>query len=194
MNEFENIRVSHGPYIELMVDNPTGLQMVGKGAHGAVFRLSGNRCVKIYPDKTIASMETAAYSRTKYSEIIPKLYETGENYLVMEFIEGVSLSELLSDKREITFSLSSELTDLFREMHNLGFTRLDASLRHIIVTPGNRLKLIDLVHAYEQYEEYPRLAFDDLKKLSLLSAYLIHLEKIDPELYIKWLERDESHK
>ncbi|MGE5677298.1 MAG: hypothetical protein ACM3ZR_04495 [Pseudomonadota bacterium] len=193
MNEFEKIRITHGPSIELMVDNPTKLKLVGKGAHGAVYRLSYDRCVKIYADKDIALMEANAYNMAGHSAIVPKVYEAGDSYLIMEYIQGVSLAEMLSEKKEITFQLSVKLTGLFKEMKNLGFTRLDASLRHIIVTPENSLRLIDLVHAYEQDEAYPKLAFVELEKLSLLTVYFAHLEKIDQELYKKWLERNVLH-
>ncbi|HWQ29748.1 MAG TPA: serine/threonine protein kinase, partial [Negativicutes bacterium] len=155
MNEFEKIRITHGPSIELMVDNPTELKLVDKGAHGAVFRLPGDRCVKIYADVEIALMEAQAYKRSQGSDIIPKLYESGNNYNIMEYVDGKSLLFLLSQNKELTPDISSQLIKLFREMQHIGFTRIDSSLRHVIVDRNGAYKVIDLVYSYHVSQAYP---------------------------------------
>ncbi|MFC6600694.1 hypothetical protein ACFQDF_00805 [Ectobacillus funiculus] len=54
MDEFKSIIVKRGKYDwELEVINPTQLELIGKGAQGAVFKLSEERCVKIYLKETI---------------------------------------------------------------------------------------------------------------------------------------------
>lgn len=186
MQEFEKIKVSHSPSIELIVNNPTELKLIDKGAHGAVFRLSKDKCVKIYADSDIAKMEADAYKLSQNSDIIPKLYESGINYVILEYIEGVSLLEFLSRKKEIPFNTSRQFISLLREMQRIGFTRLDSSLRHFIIAQDGHIKVVDLVNSYNIFETIPIRALTDLKGLSLLLPFLKHLEEIDRELYDLW--------
>ena len=186
MQEFERIKVTHSQSIELMVDNPTDLKLIGKGAHGVVFRLSKDKCVKIYADADVAKMEADAYKKSQHSDIVPRLYEFGSNYIVLEYIEGLSLLELLSQKKEIPFYIPRQLISLLKEMQQIGFSRLDSSLRHIIIAPDGCFKVIDLVYSYHISDAIPKRALVDLKELSLLLPFLKHLEEIDPELYVIW--------
>jgi len=186
VHEFEKIKVTHSSSIELIIENPTDLKLIGKGAHGAVFRLSKDICVKIYADANNAKMEAEAYKLSQNSDIIPKLYGSGINYTVMEYIEGISLLEFLSHKKEIPFYISNQLINLFKEMQRIGFTRIDSSLRHIIIAADGHFKVIDLVYSYIICESFPKRAFDDLKDQFLLLPFLKHLMEIDPELYAIW--------
>ncbi len=186
MQEFEKVKVTHGSSIELIIDNPTDMKLIGKGAHGAVFRLSKDKCVKIYADIGNAKMETDAYKLSQKSDAVPRLYETGSNYIVIEYIEGTSLLEFLSHKNRIPFTISCRLINLFKEMQRIGFTRIDSSLRHIIIASDGYFKVVDLVYSYIICEAIPKRALIDLNSLSLLIPFLKHLELIDRELYEIW--------
>lgn len=187
MHEFENIRITHGPSIELLVDNPTELKLVDKGAHGAVFRLPGDKCVKIYADEEVALMEAQAYKRAKSSDSIPKLYESGNNFIIMEYVDGISLLQLLSQNKELTPDISAKLIMLFREMQRICFTRIDTSLRHVIMDQSGALKVVDIVYSYHVLQAYPKRAFIDLKERGLLLTFLKHLGETDPEIYGEWI-------
>jgi len=188
MEDFKRINAAHGPSIELIVDNPTNLKLIDKGAHGAVFKLSNDKCVKIYAEERNAELEANTYRRVQGSEIVPKLYDVGSNYIVMEFIEGISLSKYISDKKEISFNISQKLVFLLKEMRRLGFTRLDSSLRHIIITSDGRLKIIDLVYAYVRNDTMPNKIFTELEKIGLGKSFLEHVKQIDITLFNEWNE------
>lgn len=188
MDDFKKIKVVHESTISLLVDNPTELKLIGKGAHGAVFKLSKDKCVKIYADTHNAEKEAGSYKIGQSSEIVPRLHEVGENYIVMEFIEGISLWKYLSDKKEISFDISKKIVLLLKEMRRLGFTRIDSSLRHIIFTKDEKLKTIDLVYAYVRNDKKPVKIFTELKKLGLVKQFMDHIKVIDIGLFNEWNE------
>lgn len=187
MEEFNRIKVIHGPSIELIVDNPTELKLVDKGAHGAVFKLHDNKCIKIYAENINAELEAASYRKGQASEMVPRLYEVGENYIIMEFIEGISLYEYLSKKKDVDFIIAQKLLFILREMKRLGFTRIDSSLRHILVTKDECLKAIDLVYAYVRNDIKPIKIFTELQNLGLVKPFLEQVKKLDINLYNEWV-------
>ncbi|SHK08689.1 hypothetical protein SAMN02745975_03613 [Geosporobacter subterraneus DSM 17957] len=85
MYDFSKIRISRASTKELIVENNTNYPMIDKGAHGAVFQISEDKCTKIYLDKTNCDLESTAYKKAQDSSIVPRLYEVGENYIVMEY-------------------------------------------------------------------------------------------------------------
>jgi predicted Ser/Thr protein kinase len=188
LEDFKKISVVHGPSIALLVDNPTDLKLVDKGAHGAVFRLSQDKCVKIYADNHNAEMEAKSYRMGQGSEIVPILYEVGDNFIIMEFIDGISLWKYLSNKKEISFDIAKKIIFLLKEMKRLGFTRVDSSLRHIIVTKDESLKAIDLVYAYVRKDSKPVKVFTELQKIGLVKPFLDYVKIIDKELFNDWNE------
>jgi predicted Ser/Thr protein kinase len=187
MEEFNRIKVIHGPSIELIVDNPTELKLVDKGAHGAVFKLSDNKCIKIYAENINAELEAESYRKGQASEMVPRLYEVGANYIIMEFIEGISLYEYLSKKNDVDLIIAKKLLFVLREMKRLGFTRIDSSLRHILVTTDESLKAIDLVYAYVRNDIKPIKIFTELRNLDLVKPFLEQVKKLDINLYNEWV-------
>ena len=186
LEEIKKIRVMHSDDIALLIDNPTDLVLIDKGAHGAVFKLPKGKCVKIYAETANAEREAMTYKRSKNSNIMPHLYEAGENYIVMDYIEGISLWKYLSNKKDIEFDIAYKIVALLKEMKKLGFTRLDSSMRHILVTGDKSLKIIDLVYAYVRKDEKPVKIFTELQRLGLASKFMKHVKKIDLALYKDW--------
>lgn len=186
MDDFRNIKVTRESTISLLVDNPTQLKLIGKGAHGAIFKLDKGKCVKIYSDNHNAEKEAASYKIGQSSAIVPRLYEVGENYIVMEYIEGISVWKHLSDKKGISLDITKKIILLLKEMKQLGFTRIDSSLRHIIITKDETLKAIDLVYAYIRIDKKPVKIFTELKRLGLVKEFMNHVKTIDITLYNEW--------
>jgi hypothetical protein len=71
-------------------------------------------------------------------------------------------------------------------MRRLGFTRIDSSLRHIIITKDEKLKVIDLVYAYVRVDKKPIKIFTELTKIGLVKQFMRHVKTIDQELYNEW--------
>lgn len=82
MNDFRLISIKRrGGKVE--IKNPTQFELIGKGLQGAVFKLSGDRCVKIYYKEKYRKRESTALMRAKDSKIVPRVFEVGSNYIVM---------------------------------------------------------------------------------------------------------------
>lgn len=97
MEDFTSICVEKGEKVEV-VHNPTSYPLIGRGKQGAVFKISSDRCVKIYAKKKNVLNESKVLKAAQESPIVPKLYEVGTNYIVMEYIEGPSLTKYLKSE------------------------------------------------------------------------------------------------
>lgn len=169
-----------------IVHNPTSYPLIGKGKQGAVFKISPDKCVKIYAKKGNASKEGKVLKASQESPIVPRLYEVGENYIILEYIEGPSLFQYLKENRNLTDKITNQILFILNEMKRLKFTRLDSRLNHIIVTKQGDLKVIDLVSHFKKKVDYPEFLTKHLKRLGLLSTFLNQVKRIDPQSYKDW--------
>jgi len=191
MNDFKSISVTKGEDNNIIVTNPTEYPLVGKGAQGAVFQLSDTKCVKIYPVPSNALKEREALSSAHSLPFVPKMFEYGSNYIVMDFFKGPSLNEYLKVHRTMTESMSKELYFMLIEMKRTGFTRVDLPPRHVIMTE-NGLKLVDHVNSFTKIEPKPMRLFNELAKWGLLLKFLQQVKEIDPEIYQEWGEEERN--
>lgn len=94
MEDFKSIRVTEGIKKVDVIKNPTSFPLIGKGAQGAVFKISSDKCVKICAKPEYAVKENVL-KIAQNSPTIPRLYEVGQNYIIMEYIEGPTLFQYL---------------------------------------------------------------------------------------------------
>jgi RIO-like serine/threonine protein kinase len=186
MHDFGVIVVTQAPVNKTNVYNPTNYPLIGQGAQGAVFKISGDRCVKIYAANEDAEMEYTAFQRARSSSIIPRIYEKGPNYIIMEYLRGPSLSSYLQEKGMIPKWVTKQILHLLREMRRFHFTRIDCALRHIYIDRNNNLKVIDLVHAYTIKESFPSIMFTELRNSGLLRTFLQQVKEFEPKVYLEW--------
>jgi RIO-like serine/threonine protein kinase len=187
MDEFKSIIVKRGKYDwELEVINPTQFELIGKGAQGAVFKLSEERCVKIYLKETYYISERDALKAAEDSQIVPKMYEAGSNYIVMEYIKGQSLEEYLNLYGFFPEPIVRQILYVFQEMKRVGFRRIDARLRHMFLTDEGVIKVIDHVKALSSGLPYPYKFLKGLSKRNLLDSFLEQVKKIDSKQYSEW--------
>jgi RIO-like serine/threonine protein kinase len=166
--------------------NPTNYELIGKGVQGAVFRLSDDRCIKIYAKERHCLRESEALNAGQDTSIVPKVFEVGENYIVMEYIKGQPLKDYLRSLGSIPEPIAKQLIFIFREMKRIAFTRIDAAIRHFIVTDDGEIKVVDHVNSMKTLQAWPFKLFERLARLKLLDMFLYHLKEIDPELYLEW--------
>ncbi|MDQ0879899.1 kinase [Peribacillus sp. V2I11] len=188
MEDFKSIKVASlrkGDKVEV-IHNPTSYPLIGRGNQGAVFKISSDQCIKIFHKPMHAQSESEALKVAQGSPIVAKLYGVGENYIIMEYIEGPSLQEYLKSKGNITEDITKKILFLIKEMKRIKFTRLDSRLKEIIVTKQGDLKMVDLVSHFTKKYEIPQLLLGNLKKLGLLSSFLEQVKKIDPQSYLEW--------
>ncbi|WP_159881206.1 RIO1 family regulatory kinase/ATPase [Paenibacillus puerhi] len=171
--------------------------LIGRGKQGVVYRISPERCIKIYRDRGHARQEREAYFRAQHSKLIPRLYEAGPDYLIMEYVQGETMYRRLKRKKVMTRQEAGMLIGVLREMKRLEFTRCDIALFHILIPEEGGAKIIDLVHAYVKTSDVPRYLFKELERLRQLDRFVDYVKEMDPELLRDWhnyfLKRSERY-
>jgi serine/threonine protein kinase len=186
MHDFQVITVTKSPDHKIVINNPTNYALIGQGAQGAVFKISGNQCVKIYASNEFTEREYSSYQAAKHSQLTPKIYEKGPNYIIMEYLSGHSLDNYLRGMGMLPKNVTKLILNVLREMKRLHFTRIDFFLRHIFIDGNYQVKIIDLVNSYTIRDSFPTLLFGNLKELGLLKAFLQQVKELDPKIYLKW--------
>lgn len=126
--------------------NPS-LQLVGTGRSAFVFRImSSNKAIKVFfPGSSyIAKEEAEVYQSLTSIRYFPSIYETGANYVVMDYIEGETLFDCMTNGRLITEVHIKEIDHALSLASNTGLNPSDIHLRNIFITPDDQVKLIDV--------------------------------------------------
>lgn len=161
------------------------LQLVGKGSQGRVYLIDSQRCIKIYHRKEFLPLELEILLKAKYEPQFPKVYEWGDDYMIREYIPGISLGDYLR-RNPLTEDLSRQIAELFLAFERLGFNRLDTRMAHVLITPEGRIKAIDPANAMRKYGTYPKKFLSQLDNLKCKKTFLKHLQTINPILYERW--------
>ncbi|WP_226086284.1 hypothetical protein [Mesobacillus sp. S13] len=187
MKEFKSIKVTKG-IKTLIIDNPTNYPMIGMGSQGAVFKLSEEKCVKIYTDEMQAKMEAEALKAGQHLTFFPRLYETGTNFVVMEYFNAPTLKEYLRNCTYIPESITKKLLSMLNAMKKANFTMVDAPLRHIFVLENEELKVVDHVNAFKRQHPVPLKLLRDLNIILLKDSFLSRVQKMEPDSLKTWEE------
>ncbi|MDQ1145681.1 putative Ser/Thr protein kinase [Bacillus sp. SORGH_AS 510] len=185
MADYKSIKVTKG-LKTLEIDNPTDYPLIGMGAQGAVFKISEEKCVKIYTDPLQAKMEAEALKAGQHLSFFPRVFKTGSNFIEMEYFNAPTLKEYLRNCTYIPESITKKLLDVLREMKKTKFTMLDAPLRHIFVLENEELKLIDHVNAFKRNHPIPLKLLRDLNIILLKESFLSQVKKLEPETFETW--------
>lgn len=147
-----------------LVSYDNSLILIGTGRSAFVFRVkSSTKAVKVFfPTFThIAKEEAEIYKSLQDIEYFPSIYETGLNYLVMDYIDGHTLFECMTRGRIITSDHIKEIDYALSLASNLGLNPSDIHLRNILITSSDEIKLIDVAR-YRQLKNCRQ--WSDLKK------------------------------
>lgn len=185
MENFKTITVTKGEK-SLEIHNPTTFSLIGMGAQGAVFKLSEDKCVKIYSDPVQAKMEEEALEAGKHLPFMPLVYDTGLNYIVMEYFNAPTLKEYLRNCTYIPDSIVKKLLYILKELKQAKFTMIDAPLRHIFVVGNEELKVIDHVNSFKRMHPVPLKLLRDLKIILLKDSFLNQVKKLEPDTFNEW--------
>lgn len=185
MKDIQSIKLTKGVKT-LVIDNPTTYPLIGMGSQGAVFKLTEDKCVKIYTDELQAKMEVEALKAGQHLSFFPKVYKTGANFIVMDYFNAPTLKEYLRNCTYIPESITKKLLNVLREMKKAKFTMVDAPLRHIFVLKNEELKVVDHVNAFKRQHPVPLKLLRDLKIILLEDSFLSRVKKLDPETFQQW--------
>jgi len=191
LHDFKAITVYPGVHrsgmnYQVAFHNPTSYPFIGAGAQGAVFQLAPDRCIKIYAIEAEAIREANALLAAQSSPFFPKLFEAGPNYNIIEYISGPSLDQYLLQVNYLDIHITKQIIELVRDMRRLGFSRLDAALRHILLTETHAIKVIDHVNSYQTILHIPNQLLSELNNIGFRHTFLDQVRNDDPELYEEW--------
>ncbi|WP_241654731.1 hypothetical protein [Sporolactobacillus shoreae] len=170
----------------LEIHNPTIYPLIGYGTQGAVFKLSEDQCVKVYAEEEQAKMEAFALESGQHLPFFPKFYESGSNYVVMEYFNAPTLKEYLINSTYIPESIVKKLLNILNELKRANFTMIDAPLRHIFVLKNGEMKVIDHVNSFKRQHPVPLKLLRDLKMILLKDSFLSQVKKLDPVTFNEW--------
>jgi predicted Ser/Thr protein kinase len=123
------------------------LELIGTGRSACVFRIKGtNKVIKIFPPQFIhiAQIESDIYRLLTHIEYFPTIYETGPNFLTMDYIKGDTLFSCLNKGIPINENHIKEVEHILELARKAGLNPSDIHLRNIIITPDNKIKMIDV--------------------------------------------------
>lgn len=183
MDDYKRICITKDLNKKLIIKNPTNFVLIGQGSQGAIFKLDNSKCIKIYESEKIAEQERNAYLKAFGSPIMPVLFETGNNYMIIEYIKGPNLKEYLLNTNGFTKEITLELINMFYEMRRLNFQRKDESLRHILLKDNRTIKIVDHVYAFTLKNPYPVKFFKQLGKIDRLDTFIRQGFELAPELF-----------
>lgn len=147
-----------------LISYDQSLELVGVGRSAFVFRIiATNIAIKVYyPDLIFVAQEEAEiYQLLQGIDYYPILYDSGVNYIVIDFIEGDTIFENVTLGNEITAAQVKEIDLALSLASNKGLNPSDIHLRNIIITPNGDIKIIDVAR-YRQSKECMR--WNHLKK------------------------------
>ena len=161
-------------------------KLIGKGADGSVFQINSDRCVKVFQDTETKALELRALQAGQSSRYIPTLYEDGSNYIVMEYVNGISLSEYLKKEKQLPKQIVIKILAMLADLKIIGFDRCDTEVRHILFDEKMELRIIDLKRAFGSVRTTPTKLMKGLKKKGHLDEFMNHVKELNPVVYEEW--------
>jgi tetratricopeptide (TPR) repeat protein/predicted Ser/Thr protein kinase len=126
--------------------------MIGRGGMGTVYRaldtrLGRNVAIKISAEQIGKRFEREGRVISALNHPgICTLYDIGPNYLVMEFCEGETLAARMNRGMLTlaeTIRYGTQIADALAKAHRLGIVHRDIKPQNIMLTPGDRVKVLD---------------------------------------------------
>jgi predicted Ser/Thr protein kinase len=162
--------------------------LIGQGRQGAVYRVDEEKCVKIYGNQSHFVKEREVLQACQHLPFIPKVYETGPNYILMEYLNGPDLNAFLKRQSTLAEEVTKNLLAILVAMKKFGFKRIDAPLRHVFIT-NQGFKLVDHVYSFSKKQDRPLELFRNLHERDFLDSFLEQVKAIDPMTYAEWTSR-----
>jgi serine/threonine protein kinase len=158
----------------------TILAETGQGSMSRVYKALDNEagrtvCLKVQDKEKTADAAARAGGGTRPSEgevgmriVHPNIVRTldfgispkGEHFLVMEFIDGVGLMSIRSQRPDLDLAdrieLVAEMADGLQAVHDAGFIHHDFGPKNVMVDRDDKVKLIDFGLAVPDLPEFHR--------------------------------------
>ncbi len=152
------------------------LSRLGEGGIGVVYKAFDPNLNKIVAIKVLNTGTLRADQHVRFQNearalaelkhrAIPEIYnfsisEAGAPYMVMEFIEGKSLLQLLSEQRQLSvdnaLAITKQVANALQSAHSMGIFHRDVTPANIIIDVEGEIKLVDfgLVKFEKSLDQY----------------------------------------
>lgn len=162
--------------------NTKGLEYIGRGKHGKVYKLDNEKCIKMFKRKECFQNELKTLQMAQKNKHFPRLYDWGKNMIIREYIDGVPLDQFLKSN-SLTEVLSEKIINVYEALVEVGFRRKDTALLHIYILDNGELKVIDTAKAMSVERTYPKIIIKDLTDLGLKKEFLQHVKALRPTFF-----------
>lgn len=133
------------------------LERIGAGGMGEVWKARDTRLGRIVAIKTVREQHSERFKQEARSIAalnhpnICQLFDIGPDYLVLEYVEGKSLSGPLPEKEAVRLAIQVAIA--LEAAHKKGIIHRDLKPANIMVTDEGSVKLLDfgLAKLYEQH-------------------------------------------
>ena len=130
-------------------------KFLGKGHNGIVYMLPDNRVIKICYIMKDFHGESAILKKVNGNKYFPMLYETGGNYMIRDYVDGIPLKNYIKING-LSRELAVEIIEMLKEFERLQFTKIDIRCKDVYVQPDGTLKVIDPQNFYSKSRYFPR--------------------------------------
>jgi predicted Ser/Thr protein kinase len=147
-----------------LIDYANSLELAGTGRSAFVFRIkSTNKAIKVFfPEfEYIAKEEGEIYKTLHDISYFPTIYDSGLNYIVMDYIDGYTFFECMTHGKIITSAHINEVDYALSLASKRGLNPSDIHLRNIFITSNDEINIIDVAR-FRQTKDCRQ--WDNLKK------------------------------
>lgn len=162
---------------ETVVTKPDELVMVGRGRSAVVFKLPDEeKVLKVFfpAYAHLAVQEASIYHQLDNANYYPTLYEEGAGYLVLEYLEGMTLYDCLRQGKVITEEIIKQVDQALDYARLKDLNPSDTHLQNVMLLRNGEVRVIDVVrfrqsticthwddlksvyYAYYQYSYFPK--------------------------------------
>jgi serine/threonine protein kinase/tetratricopeptide (TPR) repeat protein len=132
------------------------LESIGSGGMGEVWKAKDTRLSRIVAIKKVKEQHSERFKQEARSIAalnhpnICQIFDIGDDYLVLEYVEGNSLSSPLPEQEAVRLAI--QIATALEEAHQHGIIHRDLKPSNIMVTDKGSVKLLDfgLAKLYEQ--------------------------------------------
>ncbi|WP_078381641.1 serine/threonine protein kinase [Sutcliffiella halmapala] len=159
----QSIVFQQGKHRTEVVSKDASLTIIGSGRSAYVFRLPSSKlALKVFypPFEKIARKEAEIYQKLKGVSGFPNLICSGENFIVIDYLEGDTLFECLVKGVRISSDQIAQIDQTLLYARKRGLNPSDIHLHNIIVLKNEKAKIIDVAR-FQQMKQCSQ--WDDMK-------------------------------
>jgi predicted Ser/Thr protein kinase len=170
-----------------LIKYDSSLNFIGEGRSAVVFRIqSTDYALKVFfPKQEQTAIEEAKiYQQLQTISYFPTLYGSGNNYIVIDYIEGTTLFDCLRTGTKVTPEQIQEIDEALQSARECGLNPSDIHLKNIMISTSGEIKLIDVAR-FRQTKNCSQ--WDDIKLAYFTFYQRIYFPKRIPGSFLNMI-------